>query len=122
MSELGPLEAGRKLFNAGDYHDAHEQIEQLWEATHDESSDFFKGLIQAAIALHHFRKGNLAGAKKLYSGHRRYLAPYLPTHLGLDVAAFLDEMQSFLRPVLRAREVDRVAFEMDGRPQLRRAE
>ena len=122
MSELGPLEAGRKLFNAGDYHDAHEQIEQLWEATHDESSDFFKGLIQAAIALHHFRKGNLAGAKKLYSGHRRYLAPYLPTHLGLDVAAFLDEMQSFLRPVLRAREGDRVAFEMDGRPQLRRAE
>ena len=122
MSELEPLEAGRELFNAGDYHDAHEQIEQLWEATHDESSDFFKGLIQAAIALHHFRKGNLAGAKKLYSGHRRYLAPYLPTHLGLDVAAFLDEMQSFLRPVLRAREGDVVAFEMDGRPQLRRAE
>jgi predicted metal-dependent hydrolase len=119
---LDPLEAGRRSFNDGRYLDAHEEIEELWEATHDESSDFYKGLIQAAICLHHFHEGNLPGARKLYSGHRRYLAGYLPAHRGIDVAAFLDDMQSFLRPVLRAREGERVPFEGEARPRLRRAE
>ena len=118
-AEPAALEVGLRSFNDGRYIDAHEEIEERWEATSDESSDFYKGLIQAAICLHHFREGNLPGARKLYSGHRRYLAAYLPAHLGVDVASFLADMQTFLRPVLRAKEGERVAFEMDARPIVR---
>lgn len=116
------LEHALRLFDDGRYLEAHEALEELWESTHGELSDLYKGLLQAAIALHHFREGNLAGARKLYSGHRRYLAAYLPSAEGIDLAAFLADMQGFLRPVLAARGDEAVPFDAEGRPRLRRAE
>jgi uncharacterized protein len=111
-----------RLFNAGEYHAAHELLDGLWESTHGPDADFFKGLIQAAIAMHHFSRANLDGAKKLYSGHRRYLAAYLPAHRGLDTAAFLAEMQRVLQPVSRARPGESIAFDREHRPKLRAVE
>ena len=100
------LADGVRLFNSGRYHDAHEAFERLWMSTTGPDSDFYKGLIQASIAMHHKEDGNLDGARKLYSGHRRLLAAYLPHHRGLDVADLLDEMQRALRPVLRSEPAD----------------
>lgn len=115
------LAAAIELFNEGRYLAAHEVLDDLWEATEGPDSDFYKGLIQAAIAMHHFESGNLEGAVKLYSGHRRCLAGYVPAHLGLDVGAFLASMQAALRPVLRAAEGEAVAFDPGTRPRLVRA-
>ncbi len=118
-SDEAALRAGVELFNAGRYLAAHELFEELWEETEGPDSDFFKGLIQAAIALHHFQAGNLDGAAKLASSHRRFLAGYQPVHAGLDVAAFLAEMQRFLRPVVRREPDARIEFELERRPRLR---
>lgn len=112
------LRAGLELFDDGCYLAAHELFEELWEETEGPESDFFKGLIQAAIALHHFEAGNLDGAAKLYSGHRRCLASYLPTHAGLDLERFLCDMQAFLRPVVERRAGALVAFDREHRPRL----
>ncbi len=112
------LRAGLQLFDDGRYLAAHELFEELWEETEGQESDFFKGLIQAAIALHHFEAGNLDGAAKLYSGHRRCLSSYLPTHAGLDLQRFLAEMQAFLRPVVERQPGARVLFEREQRPRL----
>lgn len=112
------LRAGLELFDDGRYLAAHELFEELWEETEGPEADFFKGLIQAAIALHHFETGNLDGASKLYTGHRRCLSSYLPTHAGLDLERFLGDMQTFLRPVLERRPGTRVAFERELRPRL----
>ncbi len=97
------LEAFAQLFDRGRYHAAHEQLDTLWMQTQGPDEDFFKGLIQVAICLHHFSRGNLDGARKLYVGHRRYLAAYLPRHRGFDVERLLADMQAFLRPVARPR-------------------
>jgi len=112
------LRAGIELFDAGSYLAAHELFEELWEETEGGEADFFKGLIQAAVALHHFQSGNLEGAAQLYSGHRRFLSPYLPLHAGLDIARFLREMQVFLEPVLGRRPGAAVPFPIEGRPRL----
>lgn len=112
------LRAGIELFDAGRYLAAHELFEELWEASEGGEADFFKGLVQAAIALHHFQSGNLEGAAKLYSGHRRCLARYQPVHAGLDVERFLGEMQSFLRPVLEHRAGAAIPFPVERRPRL----
>lgn len=112
------LRAGIELFDAGRYLAAHELFEELWESTEGAEADFFKGLIQAAIALHHFQAGNLEGAAKLYSGHRRCLAAYLPTHAGIDLERFLVEMQTFLRPVLEKRAGEGVPFRLEARPRM----
>jgi uncharacterized protein len=112
------LERAAALFNAAEYHAAHEVLDELWEDADPAESDFFKGLIQACIALHHYSAGNPDGARKLYSGHRQYLGSFLPRHRGLDVAAFLDAMQTCLAPLLRARPGAEPPFLPEGRPRL----
>jgi len=115
------LAQGVELFNAARYEAAHEEFEQLWLSTQGPDSDFYKGLVQAAIAMHHFERGNVEGAAKLYGGHRRYLAPYLPAHLGIDVRALLEEMQAALRPVVRPEPGLVPRFDPERRPRLRGA-
>lgn len=108
---------GIRLFDAAEYHAAHEEFEKCWLANESADADFYKGLIQASICLYHFQRGNLDGARKLYSGHRKLLAAYMPEHRGLDVARLLVDMQRVLRPVLRSRGED-VAFDPEERPVL----
>jgi predicted metal-dependent hydrolase len=116
------LEAAITLFDQGSYLAAHELFEELWEETQGPESDFYKGLIQATIALHHFQEGNLEGAARLQAGHRRFLGSYLPAHRGIDVAAFLADMQRFLRPVLARTGGAEVPFVAAGAPRLRARE
>jgi predicted metal-dependent hydrolase len=114
----GLLADGMALFDSGSYLEAHEEFEKLWLANEAADADFFKGLVQAAMCLHHFRRGNLEGARKHYSGHRRCLAPFLPNHRGIDLLAFLEAMQRALRPALAAGQEESVPFPKDAPPRL----
>ena len=88
--EIDPrLVEGVALFNHHHFFACHEVLERLWLSTRDRSRDFYKGLIQAAVAFHHWSKGNPGGALSLYRSSSRYLARYRPAHLNLDVEAFL---------------------------------
>ena len=108
------------LFDAGRYHDAHEVLDRAWMETEGSDADFLKGLIQASICLYHFERDNFEGARKLYSGHRRLLATYLPSHRGVDVENFLGQMQVCLRPIVRARPGTVASFDPEQRPRLPR--
>jgi predicted metal-dependent hydrolase len=62
----------------------------VWLSTADpRERDFYKGLIQAAVACYHWSRGNLGGAMSLYRSSSRYLKKYRPHHLGVDVEGFL---------------------------------
>jgi len=117
-----PVRAGllraAERFNRGEYHAAHEELDELWEATHGRDADFLKGLIQACIALHHYARDNYEGARKLYAGHRQYLAPYRPAYRGVDLQVFLAEMQRVLQPVARAAPGTEPAFDPAAAPRL----
>jgi predicted metal-dependent hydrolase len=115
---VADLRRAAELFDAAEYHAAHEVLDELWERSSARDSDFLKGLIQACIALHHYAAGNPDGARKLYSGHRRYLAAYLPSHRGVDVARLLADMQAFLAPLLRSRPGSEPPFDAASRPRL----
>ena len=95
------LANGVDLFGQGHYHEAHEAFERCWLANEAGDADFFKGLVQASICMHHLTRGNPAGARALYSGHRRLLGQFLPAHRGLDVAGLLAELQRVVGPLLR---------------------
>lgn len=84
---------GLRLFNAEDFFESHEVLEELWAETQDERKKFYQGLIQAAVALFHFGNGNLGGAKKVYISCRKYLDPYRPSYEGLDMEKFLGDLQ-----------------------------
>ena len=94
------LRDGIKLFNDGEFEESHEDFEHGWLASEAGDSDFFKGLVQAAICLHKLQQGQHDGAQKLHSGMRRYLAAYLPSHRGVDVSALMEEMRPFLEAAI----------------------
>lgn len=103
MSDYSPayLE-GIRLFNQGDYFNAHEVWEDAWNDANRRESSFYKGLIQLAVALCHFHNGNVRGATRLFHSGQALLQPFLPYHRGLDLAAFLDAITTCFTPVLEA--------------------
>ncbi|MEW6128545.1 MAG: DUF309 domain-containing protein [Acidobacteriota bacterium] len=58
---------GIRHFNGGRYFEAHEIWEEIWVRSSDEKRLFYQLLIQAAVALHHYDKNNLIGARGLYA-------------------------------------------------------
>lgn len=95
---------GIEFFNACDFFESHEAWEELWTEHHGPSRKFLQGLIQAAVALHHFGNGNIRGAKKLYYGARGYLEPYRPKHMGLDLETFLAQFERCFTEVVASQE------------------
>ena len=85
-------------FNARQYYEAHDVLEDLWLQTPGENHLFFKGLIQVAGAFVHLQKQHLHPAHPKHATRLRpavrlfqlgaaNLEPYAPSHLRLDVGA-----------------------------------
>ena len=89
MSWPEPYLAGLRLYNAGAYFEAHEVLEDLWRVTVGRDREFYQGLIQLAVVLHHMRRGNPVGARNVLATCRRHLEPYRPRHGGLSVDGLL---------------------------------
>jgi predicted metal-dependent hydrolase len=93
-----PYLAWFDLFEAEDYFEAHEVLEQLWRARGRSHPDhaFFKGLIQISgifrhLQLHHqapshrIHGARLGPAMRLLDSAMENLAGYPKRHLGLDL-------------------------------------
>ena len=76
-------------FDEGSFFEAHEILEAFWVEYRGDDRDFYKGLIQAAVALHHLGVRNSIGAKGVAARARDNLAPYAPRHDDVDVDAIL---------------------------------
>ena len=104
-SEYTPLFlSGVELFNNCDFFESHDAWEELWAEYRGPSREFYKGLIQTAVALHHFCNGNIRGARKLYHSSRKYLEPFRPRHIGIDLDKLFGEMEACFREVVLSEE------------------
>ena len=76
-----------ECFNAGEYYEAHDVLEDLWLEQGRDAPDhaFHKALIQVAGAFVHARKGRPGPAAALLRLARSYLGRYPAWHQGLDV-------------------------------------
>lgn len=83
------LAAFTRSFDAGRFFEAHELLEAFWVGYRGEDRDFYRGLIQTAVALHHLSLGNTIGASGVAARARANLAAYAPRHGTVDVAAML---------------------------------
>ena len=85
---------GLEEIRAGRYFEAHEELEEAWRAASPEERDFFQGLVHVAVAWYQAGRGRpIATARQLEKAARR-LAPYTPTHRGVDVAAVLAQVEA----------------------------
>jgi predicted metal-dependent hydrolase len=91
---LDALASFLESFEAGDFFAAHEILEEYWVSYRGEDRDFYRGLIQAAVALHHASTGNAVGASGVGARARGLLAPYAPHYQSVDVAAVLAQIDA----------------------------
>lgn len=115
-------------FNAQQYYEAHDVLEDLWLSARDENYLFFKGLIQVAGAFVHLQKQflhpehpkhrpRLRPGVRLFELAMRNLAPYGPRHLYLDVAALLEMCERYVAQIVEAK-FERNPWQPAGAPQL----
>ena len=112
-------QVGIRYFNDCEFFEAHETWEELWTEYRGPARRFYQGLIQVAVALHHFGNGNIRGAKKVYLTSRNYLEEYRPAYQGLDLDAFLAQYERCFETVLQStEEFPRIDIDPDRIPEI----
>lgn len=76
-----------------DYFECHEVMEELWLAL--DKDPLYKGLLQVAVGLYHFRNGNVTGGRKMMDSAVRRLTPYPPDSLGINLGKLLRETEAY---------------------------
>jgi predicted metal-dependent hydrolase len=100
-------ERGLALARQGAFFEAHEAFEGAWRIATADERDFFQGLVHAVVFAYQAGRGRPVGAERQRQKALRRLAPYAPTHRGLDVArvlAALDRAETDLREELVERD------------------
>jgi hypothetical protein len=86
-------------FNAGRYFEAHEIWEEIWLRSSDVAKIFYQMLIQSAVGLLHFERGNYAGARGMYANVIEKLATLPGIFMSLDVVDFDRQFREFFEPL-----------------------
>ncbi len=93
---------GIRLFNEHRFFHAHEVWEDAWRSSVGIKREFLQGLIQCAVALEHYRRGNPRGVLSLFKTYERHFSSVPPMFLGVDIGEFRRAMRTALAPVLDA--------------------
>jgi len=91
MSEA--LERGLALLRAGEWFEAHEELELAWRAAPGAERDFCQGLVHVAVAWYQAGRGRRVGCERQLEKASRRLGPYGPSHRGVDVASVLAQVE-----------------------------
>lgn len=73
-----------------DYFECHEVMEELWLASG--SDPLYKGLLQVAVGLFHFRSGNRRGSLMMFQSALEKLAPFPEDSLGIELGRLKTEV------------------------------
>lgn len=90
-SPPGQLLLAIRQFNAGQWFECHETLEELWIGEEGEARDFFQGTLQIAVALHHWRNGNFGGAISLLNGGVKLLSHVSDACMWVDVVQLISD-------------------------------
>ncbi len=98
LSDLGKL--GIKLFNEGDYFDAHEELEHAWNEDKSAARDFYRAVLQVAVAYLQIERGNYRGAVKMFLRVRQWLNQLPDSCHGVDLAQLRTDAETVHAAVL----------------------
>jgi predicted metal-dependent hydrolase len=88
------LARGLELIRAGEYFDAHEELEDEWRTAPPEERDFLQGLVHVAVAWLHAERANRPGCERQLEKAERRLGRYAPAHRGVEVDRILVDVRN----------------------------
>jgi uncharacterized protein len=107
-----PIEyiAGIDLYNAGEYHAAHDAWEERWMGPVDANEKLFlQAMIQSAVAFHHLQIGRPGAARQMYlAAKEKFARLNCRIYMSLDLEEYqaqLDCSLSWLLTVPDPREI-----------------
>ena len=101
MTDTEKFEAGCSHFDAGEYFEAHEVWEDLWNDASGARRAYLQGLIQVAVALHHAGNANWNGTRKLFASALQYLEKGKAEAKDVDLEALREGVLDFELAVQR---------------------
>jgi len=97
-----PGRQGIELFNEGQYFEAHERLEDAWNEDDGPAKEFYRAVLQVAVAYLQIERGNYRGAVKMFLRMRQWLDPLPDTCRGVDIAALRQDAANIERLVKEA--------------------
>lgn len=91
---------GISHFNAGRYFEAHEAWEEIWLHSSGNAKVFYQMMIQAAVGLHHYERGNLRGARGMYNNVMEKLNRLPASFMSLNLQAFSQQVKTFFADLI----------------------
>src|SRR6478736_1442439 len=90
--------AGIDLYNAGEFHAAHDVWEERWMGEVGQQEKLFlQAMIQSAVAFHHLEIGRPGAARQMYTRAReKFERLHKVVFMSLDIPAYLGDLDRAL--------------------------
>lgn len=89
------LRRGILLFNRGEFFEAHEVLEDVWRGAPKEQKRFLQGVVQLAVAFHHYSTGNLVGMRSVMERGIKNMAGQAEGYCGIRLAPLLRSLAAW---------------------------
>lgn len=103
---------GIRLFNEGEFFEAHETWEDAWNGTHDRRRErFYRALIQSAVTLELLRRGRAVGVRQVFVSCMELFDGLPDVFMGLDIPAHIARVRHAIEPAVTNLEARHIRIE-----------
>jgi hypothetical protein len=92
---------GIRLFNAGEYFEAHEALEDAWNAEQGKVRELYRGILQIAVVYLHVTRRNYRGAVKVYGRSQRWIKDWPEICRGIEIGQLRRDAEAVIEEVMR---------------------
>ena len=85
-----------RQFNAGEYWEVHETLEEIWIREPRDIRYLYQGILLVAVGLLHLERRNRHGAVTKLTSGLALLTPFAPSCMTVDVAGLRRDAQTFV--------------------------
>jgi len=91
---------GLRLFNDGEFYEAHEVWEDVWHNAAGDRARFYQGLIQAAVTLEHIVRDNPRGVQRVWRSMLGKFEGLPEVTMGVNVPRLIEGLRPLVDPIL----------------------
>ena len=90
------LNQAYELFNDGQWYEAHDALEDIWNTLDGDERQVIQGILQVSVSQFHLSKGNINGAIILLGEGLGRIKTRTKTNLGIDLISFCENLEVLL--------------------------